>query len=352
MTGSSSPSAPFSTRAFRDALSAFATGITIITTRDEDGTPVGMTASSFNSVSLDPPLILWSVGRTNLSAPIFTRSDRFAVHVLAADQIALSNRFAKSGIDKFEGLAFDKDEYGLPSLPGALARFSCKRYNIYDGGDHAIIVGEVTAFETGSGEPLVFSKASYVGTKDLVPKAAPSNGSQDSSQDGSQNATLGGGGGIDSMLVYHLSRAYHQLSGKLHAAVEEAGLTLPQWRILASLYGERELSYSDLAARVFLNTNKLDRLLMELSEQGLCKVIGKSGGKSRDESRDESGDKSSGTGDTRTIRGTRAGHDRVSPLFALSTDTEEAALGATDPESRQNLTKMLERIVTNTNGSD
>ncbi|MEO1398009.1 MAG: flavin reductase [Pseudomonadota bacterium] len=307
----------FSNRAFRDALSAFATGVTIITTRDDGGEPVGMTASSFNSVSLDPPLILWSVGKNALSAETFRSSERFAVHVLGTGQIALSNRFAKSGTDKFDGIDYDHDLHGLPRLSDALARFSCKTHAVHEGGDHWIVVGEVVDLEAQSGEPLLFAKGAYAGTQDLAPEAD----------------TIGNGGGasdggVDTMLVYNLSRAYHQLSEQLHIAVEAAGLTLPQWRVLASLYGQRRRTYEDLASRTFVNTQKLDRLLVELERDGLCSV--------------------SGHGEGRVVDGTRSGHARVEPLFVLSQRHEQTALDSSSPEARQRLVQLLQTIVANT----
>ncbi|MEO0546458.1 MAG: flavin reductase [Pseudomonadota bacterium] len=307
----------FTNRAFRDALSAFATGVTIITTRDEDGAPVGMTASSFNSVSLDPPLILWSVGKSALSAEAFRNSERFAVHVLSTDQIPLSNRFARSGTDKFNDLDYAEDDHGLPVLEGALSRFSCKTHAVHEGGDHWIVVGEVVDLNTQSGEPLLFAKGAYAGTQDLVSQTDTDAAKSDASD-----------GGIDTMLVYHLSRAYHQLSEQLHIAVEAEGLTLPQWRVLASLYGERSRSYTDLAARTFVNTQKLDRLLEELAKDDLCAVSGK--------------------GDERMITGTGKGQARVAPLFAVSQEQEHKALNSGSPEARQKLVNLLQTIVTNT----
>src|SRR5688572_10973088 len=121
---------------FRHALGAFTTGVTIITTVDADGADVGMTANSFNSVSLTPPMVLWSLGRSSTNIVAFLRAKHFAVHVLASDQHALALRFSKRGIDRFEGLTLDRGPDGIPLLEGAAARFECRTVSQYEGGDH------------------------------------------------------------------------------------------------------------------------------------------------------------------------------------------------------------------------
>jgi 3-hydroxy-9,10-secoandrosta-1,3,5(10)-triene-9,17-dione monooxygenase reductase component len=108
---------------FRNALGRFATGVTVITTFDAGGTPVGVTANSFNSVSLDPPMILWSLAKTSHSMSAFADAHQFAVHILSADQESLSNQFAAKGTDKFAGISLDSAE--VPLLTGCAARFLC-----------------------------------------------------------------------------------------------------------------------------------------------------------------------------------------------------------------------------------
>jgi 3-hydroxy-9,10-secoandrosta-1,3,5(10)-triene-9,17-dione monooxygenase reductase component len=155
---------------FRRVLGQFATGVTIVTTRAPDGTPCGVTASSFNSVSLDPPMVLWSLGRQALSMAAFAAAEHFTVHVLAADQQALSNRFASRGSDKFAGLAWADDVHGVPLLPGCAAVFRCRTAHRYDGGDHVIFVGEVLGFESADCAPLLFHGGRYAA---LMPQPQP-----------------------------------------------------------------------------------------------------------------------------------------------------------------------------------
>ncbi|GIX30615.1 MAG: hypothetical protein KatS3mg124_1087 [Porticoccaceae bacterium] len=146
----------FPTRAFRDALGAFATGVTVVTARGPAGEDVGLTANSFNSVSLDPPLVLWSLAKTARSRPAFEQASHFAVHVLAADQDALALRFAQRGADKFAGLELARGPGDLPLLSGCAARFICRTVHRYEGGDHLIFVGEVEHFEHWPRPPLLF----------------------------------------------------------------------------------------------------------------------------------------------------------------------------------------------------
>lgn len=155
-------------REFRDALGRFATGVTIVTTATPDG-PVGITANSFASVSLDPPIVLWSIGRHSRRFAAFSECEHFAVHVLAAEQVALSQRFARGG-DPFAGLEHDRNEVEVPLLSGCLSRFECSRIAAHDGGDHLIVVARVSAATLREGDPLVFSGGGY-GRFDGFPRA-------------------------------------------------------------------------------------------------------------------------------------------------------------------------------------
>lgn len=148
-----------SQRAYRDALGCFATGVTVVTVAGPEG-PVGITANSFASVSLDPPLILWSPARGSSRFAALTGAERFAVHVLGAGEQALALRFARSG-RAFEGLAMDGG--GDPPLidEGWIARFSCTRVAVHEAGDHAIVVGRVEEVARREGPPLVFAGGAY-----------------------------------------------------------------------------------------------------------------------------------------------------------------------------------------------
>lgn len=151
----------FDPMAFRDALGSFVTGVTIVTARDGDGKPFGLTANSFNSVSLDPPMVLWSLSLQSGTLPVFRDADYWAVHVLAADQQTMSDRFARPGPEKFAGLGFDDGPEGAPLLEGYAARFGCRARFEYEGGDHAIFLGEVIDFDRRDAEPLIYHGGRY-----------------------------------------------------------------------------------------------------------------------------------------------------------------------------------------------
>lgn len=146
-------------RIFRDALGKFATGVTLISIAGPDG-PMGFTASSFASLSLDPPLVLWSPAKSSQRYPHFAAAEHYSIHVLGQDHADLPKRFARGG-PGFEGLNWRANAEGVPVLPDALARFDCRRHATHDGGDHLIIVGHVLRLALEEGEPLVFAKGRF-----------------------------------------------------------------------------------------------------------------------------------------------------------------------------------------------
>ncbi len=151
----------FDTRVLRNALGRFATGVTIITTVDATGAPVGLTANSFNSLSLDPPLVLWSLRRNSPSVPVFAQADGFAVNVLAESQLELSRRFASPVDDKFAEGLWSRGHAGVPLLGGCSAVFECERESQQDAGDHVLFVGRVLALCESPLPPLLFQAGHY-----------------------------------------------------------------------------------------------------------------------------------------------------------------------------------------------
>lgn len=149
-------------RTLRDALGCFASGVTIVTARGTDGVPVGLTANSFTSLSLDPPLLLVCVANSSNSAPILREAGHFAINVLQIGQQPASNRFASKAEDRFSATAWSEGEGGVPVLDGSLGSFECKRHAVHDGGDHFILVGEVVraTFEPRR-DPLLFFRGKY-----------------------------------------------------------------------------------------------------------------------------------------------------------------------------------------------
>jgi len=148
-------------RELRNAFGQYATGVTVVTARGEDGRPVGVTANSFSSLSLEPPLVLWALDRKASSLAAFQSADHFGVSVLSASQHHLSRLFATSGADKFAGGVAHDGPSGVPLLDGALAHFVCRSVRQLDAGDHVLVIGEVEHYETFDGEPLVFHSGAY-----------------------------------------------------------------------------------------------------------------------------------------------------------------------------------------------
>lgn len=148
-------------RDFRDALGQFTTGVCLVSVADADAGNLAMTVNSFASVSLEPPLVLWSIQNIAEYYAAFTGCERFGISVLSKSQESLSNRYARRDGHAIDPTHFTLDDHGVPLLRDALATFSCRRWDLYQGGDHQIIVGEVMAFASTKGEPLIFSSGRY-----------------------------------------------------------------------------------------------------------------------------------------------------------------------------------------------
>lgn len=150
-------------RELRDCLGAFATGVTIVTAAGEGGRPLGLTANSFASVSLEPPLVLWNMARNTESFPQFEAAAHFGINILAADQQDLSRRFSAPVEDRFDGVPWHEGETGVPLIDGSVAYLECDTFARHEGGDHLIIVGRVTRYVLNGGQPLIFLSGDYFG---------------------------------------------------------------------------------------------------------------------------------------------------------------------------------------------
>ncbi|MDR1463253.1 MAG: flavin reductase family protein [Azoarcus sp.] len=148
-------------REFRNALGCYATGIAVVTLRTPPGDLLGLTVNSFNSVSLAPPLVVWSLSNASSFLAAFEASEYYAINVLAADQRELSQRFASRTEDRFGGLALDEGLGGAPLLPACCARFECRNATRHAGGDHVVFIGEVERFDYREGEPLIYFGGAY-----------------------------------------------------------------------------------------------------------------------------------------------------------------------------------------------
>ncbi len=206
---------------FRQALGSFTTGVTVVTAVGLKGEDIGLTANSFNSVSLDPPMILWSLAKSALSLEAFKAAQYFAVHILASSQEELSGRFARRGEDKFFGLDLQRGRAGVPLLDGCAARFFCRTAFQYEGGDHIIFVGEVVEFDHKGLDPLLFHSGQY----GQLLKPNKSDGIDSGNPDAGQAEFLG----------ELLRRAYGLVYAPVNTAFEEQGITVGQYYYLSRI---------------------------------------------------------------------------------------------------------------------
>ncbi|ORE88513.1 flavin reductase-like, FMN-binding protein [Oceanococcus atlanticus] len=245
--------------AFRQALGSFATGVTIITTRTEEGEPLGLTVNSFNSVSLNPPMVLWSLAETYKGYDAFKKASHWAVHVLAADQEDLSNRFAGKIDDKFAGLTLEEGINGNPLLTGCAARFECRTAFQYEGGDHLIFVGEVESFEQCDSAPLVFHGGRYA-------HATPR-------QSGHEPRHPYLAGSFDeNFLGYLLGRSHYRFYNQIRPHLEEARLSDEEFYLLSTLTLKQTMTAVELDATMsgILN-NSSASAIQSLISRGLAR---------------------------------------------------------------------------------
>lgn len=258
----------FSPREFRAALGMFATGVTIVTARNDNGEPVGLTASSFNSVSLDPPLVLWSLGKAAGSMAVFAQGRHYAINVLAADQQALAERFAARGVDRWSGVASTEGVGGAPLLDGCVATFECFNRSQYTEGDHVIFVGEVErCTRRSSASPLLYHGGRFYTEHPL--QADPS--APQSPDDRFVGSYLG----------YLLGQASHAVYRDFENAIAEQGLTHIAWRVLAVLHDASMVAGSNepgvpigrLAHDVLSKQPTVTKLVQRMADDGLVELL-------------------------------------------------------------------------------
>jgi len=210
----------FDTRDFLDAFGRFATGVAIVTTCGLDGEPVGVTGSSYNCVSLDPPLVLWSLARSSRALDAFAKSAGYTIHVLGVDHQDLASRFAASGTDKFAGVDYGEGEGRSPLLRGCAVHFECTPAYQYEGGDHIILVGKVARYEKSAAAPLVFHQGRFTRVTSSFAKAA----------DGERHGLF-----TDDFLPYLLALAQSHLMRPVRRHCRELGLADSQYGMMSVL---------------------------------------------------------------------------------------------------------------------
>lgn len=227
----------FSSDEFRRALGLFATGVTIVTARAPNGDLVGLTANSFNSVSLAPPLVLWSLALKAGALPVFAAGSHYAVNVLAADQMHLAIQFASRTDNKFAGVAYTTGVAGAPILDGAAATFECFNRSQYTEGDHIIFVGEVEQCAcTPDASPLLYHGGKFYTEHPLQATFEANAGQQISSANGDGlRGNSSAPAFVSNYLGYLLGQASHAVYADFEPAVSGQGLSHIEWRVLAVL---------------------------------------------------------------------------------------------------------------------
>ncbi|MDB5730685.1 MAG: flavin reductase-like, FMN-binding protein [Variovorax sp.] len=255
---------PFDPKDFRRALGMFATGVTIVTTRTADGSPVGITANSFNSVSLEPPMVLWSLANNARSLPVFSGSKHWNVHILSNEQEALSNRFARAGEDKFAGLALDASAHGVPLIPECSARFQCRTAFQYEGGDHTIFVGEVLQYDSCALPPLLYVTGGYALA---ARKAAPVSTEPLANMDGALYS--------ENLLGYLFGRAHFQFVHGMRGTLQQRHLSDTDFFVLSLLSVRQPLAAEEIAAHIaYTGVDLGAATLQSLVERGLLLAEG------------------------------------------------------------------------------
>jgi len=239
--------------AYRRTLGQFATGVTVITAAS-NGRTVGVTANSFNSVSLEPPLILWSIKKTSTSWPVFEAADSFAVNILAFDQIGCSMKFAKSGADKFKGIGWTSGATGAPLLDDVAAHFDCVRHALYDEGDHYIIVGRVVHFARFDRRPLLFAQGRYslaVDHVDTVPQLP-------------ENSAVR----VRPTILTLLRLAFLQRTNEFREEASQAGFTINESRLMYHLEAQPGCDIEQLARVALIDLLAARDCIADLTARG------------------------------------------------------------------------------------
>ncbi|MEX5627416.1 p-hydroxyphenylacetate 3-hydroxylase reductase component [Pseudomonas marginalis] len=250
----------FDPRAFRRALGNFATGVTVVTAADASGRKVGVTANSFNSVSLDPPLVLWSIDKRSSSHGVFEEASHFAVNVLAADQIDLSNNFSRPKDDRFAEIAYAPGEGGAPVFADCAARFHCEKYQQVDGGDHWIMIGKVVAFDDFGRSPLLYHQGAY---SMVLPHTRMTR--RDESQPPSSHFQ----GRLSHNLYYLMTQAVRAYQSSYQPRQLSTGLRTNEARMLMVLENDACLSAGDLLREVAMPVREIDDAVANLKRKGL-----------------------------------------------------------------------------------
>jgi flavin reductase (DIM6/NTAB) family NADH-FMN oxidoreductase RutF/DNA-binding MarR family transcriptional regulator len=363
--------APSDPAHMRQCLSRFATGVTIIATRAPDGRFVGLTANSFNSLSLDPPLILWSLAAKASSLEVFKGQRFFSVSVLSVEQVDIARRFASRQPDRFQGVAVHEGLDGIPLIDGALAWFECERRTQTLHGDHWLFVGEVKRCAAADGSPLIFRHGEFATADSLdrppVPRAAgpdpalpgvsaagtvaaseaaTAGGSHGGSAGPADTGATGGPAGspgapepegfepgdqpfYEEYLPFLLARAGHQVAGGFHRQLRKHDLSMLSWRVLAALSSRDDWTIGELCAASLAKQPTISKLIDRLEQQGMVM-------------------RRSDPADARRVllSLTERGHGTIAPVLQDASAFNLSLLADYPPEELTRLKRLLRDMIT------
>lgn len=302
----------FDARAFRRALGNFATGVTVITARAPDGRQVGVTANSFNSVSLDPPLVLWSIDKRSSSQDVFDAASHFAVNVLAADQIELSNNFARPKEDRFAGIEYSEGVGGAPVFADCSARFHCEKFQRMDGGDHWILVGKVLAFDDLGRAPLLYHQGAY---SMVLPHTRMTK------REEGQSPSSHFQGRLSHNLYYLMTQALRAYQASYQPRQLSTGLRTSEARMLMVLENDAGLGLADLQREVAMPAREIEEAVANLKRKGLV------------EDADE------------CVRLTAKGVDETEALWMIAGEQQEKVFGQFSQEQMETFRAVLKAVI-------
>ena len=305
-------STPFDSRAFRRALGNFATGVTVVTAATEGGQQVGVTANSFNSVSLDPPLVLWSIDKRSTSHGVFEQASHFAVNILAANQIDLSNNFARPREDRFAGIAHERGEGGAPVFADCAAHFHCEKYQQVDGGDHWIMIGKVVRFDDFGRAPLLYHQGAY---SMVLPHSQLAQGESVDQPVSDFQGRLRGN------LYYLMTQAVRSYQCDYQPRQLATGLRTSEARLLMVLERDAGLSPSELLREVAMPQREVDEAIGNLTRKGLVSEVGG------------------------RVHLTGQGIEQTEGLWEIARQQQERVFGEFEPDALEHFKQVLLKVI-------
>jgi flavin reductase (DIM6/NTAB) family NADH-FMN oxidoreductase RutF/DNA-binding MarR family transcriptional regulator len=271
-----------------------------------------VTANSFNSVSLDPPLVLWSIDKRSNSHEVFEQASHFAVNVLAADQIDLSNNFARPKEDRFAEIEYESGEGGSPVFADCSARFHCEKYQQVDGGDHWIMIGKVVAFDDFGRSPLLYHQGAY---SMVLPHTRMTQ------RDENSRTTSHFQGRLSHNLYYLMTQAVRAYQASYQPRQLSTGLRTSEARMLMVLESDAGLSVSELLREVAMPVREIDEAVANLKRKGLLEDDGS------------------------RVRLTNAGIEQTDALWAIAQEQQDKVFADFNDEQIENFKAVLKTLI-------